>query len=761
MSDRPYKWGEQPDGIGISLSGGGIRSASYCLGALQAMEHEGMLFGPDDKPERARYLSAVSGGSYIATAMTLVTKGPVHGAVHRGDRSIVPPQGDPGHGPDLRPFAPGTPEERWVRDHTLYLESAKGGIPGTIWRAVLGVLFNVLIVALVVGIVALPLGWLYGWVWPGLRAHCPDACAYGGAWSVPPVLWTATAIAAGVALFTGFVWIVWWFHRDWRRTAWGSVSGVFLVATFVILLLGIAIPGIIHLARPPQTATANAATVRKGTVAASTAGLVALVLTWIAAARRIVSNASGVEKLAVDAAKGFVTKRRSLAIKIVAFVGGPVFLFSAVTIVAYYGAGYPPRVSGTSGQLAFWAWVGVGVVLFVFWRLADVTTWSLYPFYRRRLCSAFALGRVRRDDLREPSPTAVGHADAAERPYAFPYPVAECQPADFPHLIICASANVSDKGATPSGSNVTSFVFSRDAIGGPLVGAVGAEEFKQAMGKGMQSRFTTLPTAMAISGAAFAPSMGKMTKPWLRLYMALANLRLGVWIPNPRRLELFASMRNSKLRRMLPRLDYFLREMFGRNHLDAPFLYVTDGGHYENLGLVELLRRKCRTIWAIDASGDKIDTFNTLGGALRTAESELGIHFQIDPKGDMAPTDDDPGPDKPWFVKASFSTGTFTYPDATHGRLVVVKAGVPADAPWSIRSYQVEHPKFPCDPTMDQLFDAERFDAYRELGRFAVGQALAVVDPHGEPLSTVNDGAPEDPAPAGPEPVPADAAPSS
>ena len=66
-----------------------------------------------------------------------------------------------------------------------------------------------------------------------------------------------------------------------------------------------------------------------------------------------------------------------------------------------------------------------------------------------------------------------------------------------------------------------------------------------------------------------------------------------------------------------------------------------------------------------------------------------------------------------------------TYADGETGSIVVVKAGVPENAPWSIRSFHSQNPKFPSDPTLDQLYDADRFDAYRALGAFSVEQAIS------------------------------------
>jgi hypothetical protein len=250
-----------------------------------------------------------------------------------------------------------------------------------------------------------------------------------------------------------------------------------------------------------------------------------------------------------------------------------------------------------------------------------------------------------------------------------------------------------------------------------------------------QSKFVTYPTAMAISSAAIAPSMGKESRGAFRFFLALLNLRLGVWLPNPRRIHDFSKRWPTKTLNIawLPRPGYLVREMLGLNSIDARYLFVTDGGHYENLGLVELLRRRCRTIWCVDAAGDHADQFTTLGGALRQAQIELGVEIEIHPYQDMAPAWDAPSADGITYVKSPFCTGSIYYPDENGrvdrapertGVLHFVKLGVPNDAPWSVLSYASEHQHFPFDATLDQLFDAERFEAYRELGAHSMAAAI-------------------------------------
>ncbi|HEX6456717.1 MAG TPA: hypothetical protein VF009_09400, partial [Solirubrobacterales bacterium] len=287
----------------------------------------------------------------------------------------------------------------------------------------------------------------------------------------------------------------------------------------------------------------------------------------------------------------------------------------------------------------------------------------------------------------------------------------KCQ---WPTLLVCAAANVSDTAATPSGREVSSFTFSASSIGGPLVGAVETAELEESCDRHRLSSFT-LPAAVAISGAALSPSMGKMTRRPLRFLMGIANVRLGVWMPNPRRLEKFKKRKKVYPR---PRPHYLLRELLGLNQINLPFLYVTDGGHYENLGVMELLRRGCTEIYCFDASKDDLDA---LGDMISLARSELDVEVEIDPT-DLRPNNEG-------ISKKDCVTGTIRYPGGTEGHIYYARPTISKKAPPDVVVYHRQDPRFPRDPTGDQLYTGQRFEAYRALGLSAGRSAVEAAEP--------------------------------
>ena len=201
-----------------------------------------------------------------------------------------------------------------------------------------------------------------------------------------------------------------------------------------------------------------------------------------------------------------------------------------------------------------------------------------------------------------------------------------------------------------------------------------------------------------------------MNQPAYRMLIAMLNLRLGVWLANPRLVRELEG--DSPTFKPLVRPTYLLRELLGQNNLRRKFVYVSDGGHYENLGLVELLRRGCTTIYAIDASGDTPGTIRTLGQAVALARSELGVEFDdIDPSIFAVKDPNDPG-----IVIADHAKLHYTFPaGGGDGTLVYIKKALVKDkaTPADLISYQQARRVFPYDSTGDQFYDVEQFEAYR------------------------------------------------
>jgi hypothetical protein len=146
-------------------------------------------------------------------------------------------------------------------------------------------------------------------------------------------------------------------------------------------------------------------------------------------------------------------------------------------------------------------------------------------------------------------------------------------------------------------------------------------------------------------------------------------------------------------------------------------MYVTDGGHYDNLGLVEALHRGARHIVVLDASGDRPDTWFTLGGAVALARSDAGVKIDLDPTTMI----EGGNGLKPGQVVHPWAYGTFTRPAGAHGLpeqgdIWVCKLGWWSGAPWDVLAYAKGHSTYPCDSTLEQLYDASEFEAYHELG---------------------------------------------
>ncbi len=734
-------------GIGISCSGGGIRSAAFCLGALQSLDEAGVL-------RRADYLSAVSGGSYIASAYAVASR--------HSDPDLLAAQ---------PAFAPGTPEESWVRNHCSYLTNGFTDTLRVVAIALVGLLANLIFFTTLLWTLARPLGWFYAWWQPSLRvpAGCtaglsPEAATAAGCYDPAGLTGQAGwALAAGGLALAGLVLavVVRMFQPGWPlRQTLRRVAGVILAAGAALALVTLVLPELIVFTRnvlggQPQTGpvsdtTGAGSSSDKG---AANLGLIATVggaatalalIVQIAVPLRTVAVAGG--RAVVDATRW--TQRLSRGLRRVAnlILGaliGPIALAAAALFILNGGA---QSRTPSRGELLLWGAMAV-LTLVMLW-FADVTSWSMHPLYKWRLARTFSVVRAR-DGADSPA------GKAAQLPYEKPLTLSEFAPEQFPgsapgrpafpELLVCAAVNVSDQGTTPPGRSSLSFVFSPRRVGypgrvvvtrtapwwrrllypaeteletvayGPL--DIDTTEYEGIVGT-RRRRDITLSAAVAMSGAAIAPSMGKMTRAPYRFLLALTNVRLGVWLPNPANMPAGCSSDDGGGGRLPanPRQVRLLYEVTGRHRVRSKFLYVTDGGHIENLGLLELLRRRCTTIVCLDAAGGSTTRFSTLGEAIALAASELNVTVEIDPAVMGAQTDG--------VNDCDHVTGTIHYPDGTTGTLVYGKALITAGSPWDVRAYGTKDPQFPVHPTTDQLFSGETFDAYQALGR-CVGRACA------------------------------------
>jgi hypothetical protein len=335
------------------------------------------------------------------------------------------------------------------------------------------------------------------------------------------------------------------------------------------------------------------------------------------------------------------------------------------------------------------------------WRL-DVNLFSIYYFYRQRLVRCY-LGAARcqaraphlftgfdpDDDLRLASlSTTAAEPDRCQRPYP----------------IHNAAMNlVAGKQLAWQERRAAAFAFT------PLTTGYGFT-LPDAQGDRVDHYRPTaqymdgvwLGTAMAISGAAASPNMGYHSSPALTFLMTVFNVRLGHWCPNPA---------NSKLwTRPNPSFGggYLLRELFGQTDYAAPFVYLSDGGHFENLGIYELVRRRCACILAIDAGQDGASQFEDLGNAIRKCYADFGITIEIQAED----------------MKQGYSVvGRIRYLDAPTGDLIYIKPRLVGSEPADLLNYKCTHPGFPHQSTADQWFDESQFESYRKLGHH-IGQAV-------------------------------------
>jgi hypothetical protein len=241
----------------------------------------------------------------------------------------------------------------------------------------------------------------------------------------------------------------------------------------------------------------------------------------------------------------------------------------------------------------------------------------------------------------------------------------------------------------------------------------------------------SLGTAITISGAAASPNMGYHSSSLVTFLMTLFNVRLGWWLGNP------GPAGDTTFDRASPRVGLrpILAEMFGRTNDGNAYVYLSDGGHFENLGLYEMVLRRCHRIVVIDASCDEKGSLGDLGNAIRKIRIDLGvpIEFRSGFPEQNRDTPGDKGPLTDYCAIADIEYSCVDRPDGEGasaspphvGKLIYIKPALRGEESKDIYTYSRGSAAFPHESTVDQFFSESQFESYRALGHHIVNRIFA------------------------------------
>ncbi|MFZ3104127.1 MAG: patatin-like phospholipase family protein [Smithella sp.] len=688
---------------GLALSGGGIRSASFSLGIMQALAYKNWLSKID-------YLSTVSGGGYIGTSLTwLLSK-----KWKLKDGSPIPfdtspknfpyvtyPMCGKEYGKQADVSLPGVSLVKWIEDSISkdvrgkllhYLrQNAQYLTPGG------GINIFSLIAVLLRGI-ALGLVTYF--------ALCVLLFLFLNKFKflcVPPDL-NCFLLIASLVLATYLVTLPLYslgtyFFRRTKNRAYLMRRGYEKLAGFLLpLALALAVVGSIPFISGWLDKSLNSDTLKR--IYSSITGT-DIQATGVS----VISIIIGVISSIAAFFKTNKVKASKIPIGLFAGVGAAALLFG-ILILAYQASLailvipilFPVNVAAILSFLV--------VILALVVNLNHV---SVHRYYRDRLMETFMpdVASILADNYERSHKTEEANAkrlhemcgNEGNTKYSGPY-----------HIINTNVVLASAKRAKFRGRGGDNFIMSPLYCGGNATGWLKTEKY---MGGEM-----TLASAMAISGAAVNPDAGGggdgiTRQPFLSILMGMLNLRLGYWVPNP-------DPQKSKGMLKPPVPNYFwpgLWEIIFRYRLNekAYFLQLTDGGHFENLALYEMIRRRLKLIIVCDGAVDPQYTFSELANAMQKVRTDFGALIIINNEDlkDLTPSQEI---NQVKVAKKGFLKAKIVYADNSKGRLIYINTTFCEGLSTDLYGYKREHPSFPEEPTSDQFFNEKQFEAYRELG---------------------------------------------
>ncbi len=745
---------EEAQGLGLTFSGGGIRSASFGLGVFQCLLLQDVF-------QRFDYLSTVSGGGYLGSAITWLTHCTVGGAkalqeLKKQFRSS-------------QDSARGARRGRnvwldYIRQHSSYLTPGKMSdlsLAGSVLR---GVLLNVAVYGAVLVAIVTVLIILNCRVYPGTSKG-----AYPWAIIEPALAFMLLLGAGSVALYSLATWLA--SLRNWAATALGLL---------LLMLLGALVYLEYHW-EALQSVGWSGWALRWPAIAATVVLGIYAVVRWCSLLRETVRTQGSLWTRAshrwqyharvqyqqyLGAGLGILLGLLLLWTLpyVAAILSEPHWKLSAASLSTLLGAVgavhqfFVGRSKAASSSLPAGIRISAAALLLIYglllfsyvigqeiegmdsrWALigalvagAGLLGWLTNTNY-------FGLGRMYRDRLMEaflPDCSAVECCEWAEATQAD-----EAKLTDFRtlkgaakdamqrplHLLNCNVVMVDARSDKFRGRGGDSFVLTPWYSGSDATGWVGTER----LGDGT----LTLATAMATSGAAVNPGTGVdghgVTRNRLVSFLlSFFNIRLGYWLPNPRSPR--ASGTSFWPNLWVPGV---VQGLMGRGLNErAHFIELTDGGHFDNTGLYELIRRRVKVIVLCEGGEDEGYQMEDLANAIERVRADFGVHIKFDctsyPLSDIRPHS------CTGLSVRGFAVGRIEYPLAGQahepGVLLYLQAALVKGVSADVESYRLRHADFPNESTADQFFDEEQIEAYRELGHAIAEEALYALRRQGD-----------------------------
>ncbi|MEL7024257.1 MAG: patatin-like phospholipase family protein [Pseudomonadota bacterium] len=626
---------ESDRATGLALSGGGIRSATFCLGVLQALADRRILKDVD-------YLSSVSGGGFVASCLTWI-------------RSQVPTSANE------RPFDLPVDEDGEsvvdsLRAHGKYLIAEQGFTGWTLGASIIAAtLLNLLVVVppllLLLGIAAadtLPVEWP---AWAHLQVATPVRAHDGFVLA----LWSGlAALALYPFAVLAFAWTA------GIRTS--SRSAVMRIRKWMGVLLSVGI-GLLIVGLVPLVVSIEQSIIQRF----DDEWLQLLVKAGVVAFHLL----GGVFILGRSERRRRKTGKQSRG----AAVLGLTLILYALLLTGYH------IVVDTQALDSPWLWLGATLsVILAF--TCDLNRISMHSYYRARLTEAFL-------------PTVFGETSPQTDAFAFRMQDVQPESGTPLHIVNTTLCTNNSKLQKLRARGAASFFMTPLFCGSTATGYRDTKKYRHGR--------TTLSTAMTISGAAVDPNTEVTRARPVAFLMALLNFRLGFWASNPRA---------EKQHLPLPWWYIFMeREMFGHGlNEHKQHIHLSDGGHFDNLGVYELVRRRCRRIIVCDAGADPHFALADLGLAIQRVRVDFGAEIVLHCDELVAQA-------RHGAAQKPFSLGTIRYADGSTGEILYIKPMIRQKLSADIYAYQKAHPEFPNQSTANQFFDAQQFDAYRELGR--------------------------------------------